>query len=221
MRIHPLAASMLLLALPLASPLAAHGQSSGDCSTILHAPLNSGGSLTIDSTSLGMTIEPAGSRVAQDTVQVSCSTDRSDLPQSFQMQLSGENGNLRLKVQGGSVHHGDLELHILVPERTNLRVRMPAGQITIHNVIGDKDCALRAGQITISQKQEWNYRLVDTSVDIGQLNAKPYGQQMGGFFRHFHANSSGGAHTLYVRVGTGQIDLLGGSHRNDGKQTSD
>ena len=212
---------MLLLALPLASPLAAHGQSRGDCSTVLHAPLNSGGSLTIDSSSLGMTIEPAGSGVAQDTVQVSCSMDRSDPPHSFQMQLSGDNGNLHLKVEGGAVHHGDLELHILVPERTNLRVRMAAGQITIQNVSGDKDCALRAGQITISQKQEWNYRLVDASVDIGEVNAKAYGREMGGFFRHFRADSTGGAHDLYVHVGTGQIDLLGRSHRNDGKQTSD
>ncbi len=214
-------AGMLLLTLSLVSPLAAHGQSRGDCSTVLHAPLNSGGILTIDSISLGMTIEPAGSAVPQDTVQVSCSMDRSDPPRSFQMQLSGENGNLHLKVEGGTVHHGDLELHILVPERTNLRVRMAAGQITIQNVSGDKDCALRAGQITISQKQEWNYRLVDASVDIGELNAKAYGQEMGGFFRHFRANSTEGVHDLYVHVGTGQVDLLSGTHRNNGKQTSD
>ncbi len=215
MRIHASAVRALFVALPLplllALPLTGQCQTEGDCDATLSAALRSGGSLTIDSVSLGMEIIRADNAgmAAPQTVRVGCSSRHAETARHVSMKLSGDAGNLRLKVSGDTMHDGNLQLRIEVPERTNLRVRMAAGQITIDDVEGDKDCALTAGQITISDQREWNYRSVDASVDIGEVNASAYGREMGGFFRHFETSSGGGEYALHAHVGTGQIDLVG------------
>lgn len=196
-----------------ALPVTALCQTTGDCSTVLSAPLHSGASLTIDSVSLGLKIVRADQGEIKNsdpnTVRVSCTNNRSDDSGRVYMKLSGNADRMQLNVSGSTTHNGNLQLRIEVPEHTNLRVRMMAGQITITEIDGDKDCELTFGQIEITNKHKWNYRSVDASVDIGQVNASAYDTQMGGFFRHFRANSGSGEYVLHAQVGTGQIDLEG------------
>ena len=216
----------LLLALPLPAALTvalpALGQTEGDCGTTLTTALPSGASLRIHSVSLGMEIVPVesdGGKTAPDAVRVSCSSTRGDIGSRVHMKLSQEANGLHLRVTGDAPSHGNLQLRIEVPRRTNLLVRMAAGQITVDGIEGDKDCELTAGQITITDPHAWNYRAVDASVDIGEVNAAAYDREMGGFFRHFQTSSDGGEYTLHAHVGTGQVDLLGTAqrHRNSAK----
>jgi len=79
----------------------------------------------------------------------------------------------------------------------------------VEDVTGDKAIALYAGQITISSLHDWDYRLVDASVDIGEVNAAAYHVDKGGFFRSFTRNTDQGDYRLYAHVMTGQIDLVG------------
>jgi hypothetical protein len=86
---------------------------------------------------------------------------------------------------------------------------MPAGEVKVDEIVGDKDIELYAGQITISSSHEWDYRKVNASVDIGQVNAQVYGADKGGFFRVFRKENAEGEYRLHAHVTTGQIDLLG------------
>jgi hypothetical protein len=111
-------------------------------------------------------------------------------------------------VSSDSVQHGNLQIRVEVPRRTSLRVTMPAGEVKIEDVTGDKAIDLYAGQITVSSTREWDYRRVDASVDIGQVNASAYGVSKGGFFRSFTKKSPDGEYRLWAHVMTGQIDLI-------------
>ncbi len=219
MRNRSLAATVPLLALLLALHHFALGQTEGDCGATLTSALHSGASLVIDSTSLGMEIVPVeadSGKVVPDVVRVSCASNRDDADGRVHMKLSSEASGLRLRVTGDAPSHGNQKLRIEVPKRTSLRVRMAAGQITIDGVEGDKDCEMKTGQITITDHRVWNYRAVDASVDIGEVNAAAYDRDLGGFFRHFKASSDGGEYALHAHVGTGQIDLLGTAQKHHG-----
>lgn len=180
--------------------MAGWGQSYGHCGDTLAAPLHPHESLTIDS-------RPAGIDVVgtdKDAVQVTCTSDDSEIAQHVKLRLSGA----KLTVSSGSVHHGNLQIRVEVPRKTNLRVIMPAGEVRVEDVAGDKDIDLYAGQIIISSTREWDYRRVDASVDIGEVNASAYGVNKGGFFRSFTTRSSDGEYRLRAHVITGQIDLV-------------
>ena len=96
----------------------------------------------------------------------------------------------------------------------NLGVQMPAGEVKVDEIVGDKDIELYAGQITISSAREWDYRNVNASVDIGEVNAQVYGaDNKGGFLRAFRKENADGEYRLHAHVTTGQIDLLGKNAR--------
>ena len=111
--------------------------------------------------------------------------------------------------------HGnnDLEVKIEVPRRTNLSVRMFAGQVKVEEVKGDKDIEVGAGQITISSIHDGDYRNVNASVGVGEVQARAFGTDKGGFFRNFSRKNSSGDYRLQAHVTTGEIDLLGNAEQ--------
>lgn len=184
----------------LACTMAGWGETYGHCGDTLAAPLHPHESLTIDSRPAG--IEVVGTD--KEAIQVTCTTDDSEIAQHVKLRLTGA----KLTVSSASVNHGNLQIRVEVPRKTNLRVIMPAGDVKVEDVAGDKDIDLYAGQITISSTREWDYRRIEASVDIGQVNASAYGVSKGGFFRSFTMKSPDGEYRLWAHVITGEIDLV-------------
>jgi len=98
---------------------------------------------------------------------------------------------------------------------------MPAGEVKVEEIKGDKDIELYAGQITISSAHEWNYRSVNASVTIGEVRAAAYNADKGGFFRSFTKKTSDGEYRLRAHVTTGEIELLGKKALTDGASGPD
>jgi hypothetical protein len=177
------------------------------CGQTLDAPLLSRAVLTIDS-------RPAGLEVVgtdQEIIHISCTAADSDSARHIRLQFSGTATDARLKITGSYPRHGNLQVRIEVPRKISLRIEMPAGEVKVEEIAGDKDINLYAGQITISSTQEWNYRSVDASVDIGAVNAPLYGANKGGFFRSVTMRTADGEYRLHAHVITGEIDLRGRS----------
>lgn len=187
----------------LACTMTGWGETYVRCGEPLDAPLHAHGSLTIDSRPAG--IEVVGTE--KEAVHVTCSGDDASI-EHVKLRFAGASGTGKLTVSGERGPHNNLKIRVEVPRRTNLRIEMSAGQVNVNDVDGDKDIELYAGQITISSSHEWDYRRVDASVDIGQVNASAYGVNKGGFFRSFTRKSKGGEYLLHAHVMTGQIDLV-------------
>ncbi|HTJ29316.1 MAG TPA: hypothetical protein VL346_02365 [Acidobacteriaceae bacterium] len=181
-----------------------HAQSNASCGQALDASLRSGAILTIDSIPAGIELVATD----QEKLHATCEAGEQDNA-DVHLTLSGPPTHSRLKITGSHSRHNHLQIRIELPRKVNLAIQMAAGQVTIHEVVGDKDINLHAGQITISSPHTSDYRKVDVSVGVGQVNAPAYGANKGGFFRSLQRENPEGDYRLHAHVAAGQIDLLG------------
>ena len=195
----------------LACNIAGFAETKIPCSQIVSHSLQSRAVLVIES-------RPAGLQIVgtdREELHVSCTAASGETAEDIAFHFSPTASGGRLSIEGPHLQHGDngLEVKIEVPRRTNLSVRMFAGEVRVEEVKGDKDIDLGAGQITISSIHDGDYRSVDASVSIGEVQARAFGTDRGGFFRSFSINNPNGDYRLQAHVTTGEIDLLGNAQR--------
>ena len=190
----------------LACSIVGFAETKISCGQTISHPLQSRAALVIDS-------KPAGLEIVgtdQDAIHVSCTAGSDETARDAALHFSPTANGGKLSIEGAQLQHGDgLQVRIEVPRRTNLSVRMFAGQVTVEEVKGDKDISLGAGQITISSIHDGDYRSVNASVGVGEVQARAFGTDKGGFFRSFSRDYSSGDYRLQAHVTTGQIELLG------------
>jgi hypothetical protein len=184
---------------------AAFAQSDVQCGQTLDAPLRQSAALTIDSRPAGLEIVGTD----QEKIRVSCTSNDMENVKQVHLRLSGTSTRSKLTIDGAHLQNGNLHIRIEVPRQVNLSIQMPAGQVNVDDVVGDKDIGLYAGQVTISSAHEWDYKDVDVAVGVGQINASVYGAQKSGFFRVFRNKNPSGEYRLHTRLTTGQVDLVG------------
>jgi DUF4097 and DUF4098 domain-containing protein YvlB len=149
----------------------------------------------------------------QAAIHVSCTTGDEGDAERIHIRFHGNQDDETLTIAGDLLEGNNLRVRIEVPRKTSLRVEMPAGEVKVEEIAGDKDIDLYAGRIAISSTRPWDYRNVDVSVGIGAVNAPVYGAQKGGFFRGITRETANGEYSLHAHVITGEIDLLGRSAR--------
>lgn len=182
-------------------------QTAATCDQTLTVPLHARSLLNIDSRPAGLEIVGTD----EETVHITCETRDNNAGNASRIRLrfSPNATGGKLTVEGEHLRHGNgPQIRIELPKKTSLRVRMFAGEVRVEQVSGDKDIAVWAGQITITN-HNWNYRAVEASVSIGQVNAPMYNANKGGFFRSVSKTTQDGEYRLHAHVSTGEIDLKG------------
>jgi hypothetical protein len=179
------------------------------CWQTLDAPLRPGAVLRVHSRPAGLEIVGTD----QAAIHVSCTSGDEGDAQRIRIRFQGNQDDETLTIGGDLRKGNNVRVRIEVPRKTSLRVEMSAGEVKVEEIAGDKDINLYAGQITISSTRPWDYRRVDVSVSIGQVNAPVYGAQKGGFLRSITKETADGEYSLHAHVTTGQIELLGRSAR--------
>jgi hypothetical protein len=109
-----------------------------------------------------------------------------------------------LSVSGGP--HNDVVIAVEVPRQSNLVVRVPAGDVDIDGIVGDKEISLHAGDLRIAVGDPADYALVKASVTSGDINAAPFHEFHGGLFRSFEKTGPGN-YKLIVHLWAGDIVL--------------
>ena len=177
------------------------------CDQTLTAPLHARSMLGIESRPAGLEIVGTD----EETIRVTCDARDGDNGNARRIRLrfspNATGGKLKIEGQHLRHEHG-AQIRIEVQKRTSLMVRMFAGEVKVEQVAGDKDVEVGAGQITIDN-HNWDYRSVNASVGVGQVNAPMYDANKGGFFRSISKSTQGGEYRLHAHVTTGQIDLRG------------
>jgi hypothetical protein len=115
----------------------------------------------------------------------------------------GKSGQLRIR--GGP--NNDIHLRIEIPRTSNLFVRSPAGELSVSDVVGDKDVEIHAGDLTIEVGSVADYKHADASVYAGDLTATAFGVNKDGLFRSFDRDNAGGKYRLHAHVGAGDLVL--------------
>lgn len=115
---------------------------------------------------------------------------------------TGNSGDL--DVSGGP--HNQVTITVHVPENTNLWIRIPAGNVEVTGITGDKDVSLHAGNLEIAVGDPASYGHVEASVTSGDIEATPFGESHGGLFRSFEKSGTG-KYKLVARLWAGDLVL--------------
>jgi hypothetical protein len=102
--------------------------------------------------------------------------------------------------------HNGFTVVIRVPQRSDLWVKLTAGDLKVGNVEGHKHVTALAGDLKIAVGSSAQYRAVDASVVAGDIDAHPFGGRKGGLFRSIRWDGHG-AYDLRVRLTAGDISL--------------
>jgi hypothetical protein len=144
--------------------------------------------------------------VGKEQNQISVRVEARDTERAREVKVYFERfeNSAELRVWGGPKN--DLQIIVEVPKKTGLFVRMPAGQLEISDVTGDKDVQLHAGDLILHVGDPGDYSHVDASVTTGGLEAPPFHEDHGGLFRSFQ-KSGNGRYRLHAHVGAGDLTL--------------
>lgn len=97
----------------------------------------------------------------------------------------------RATVRTDTPWHDGANIRIELPRRTNIVVKLSAGDLKISGIEGSKDVSAAAGDVRIDVGSRDQYRYVNASVRVGDLNADPFNVRKEGLFRSFEWTGKG------------------------------
>ncbi len=140
---------------------------------------------------------------ASDSIAVVYDEGNADDLRKVKVQIDSGHGQNHLKVAGPkSNFHAVIE----VPRKTDLRVRMSAGGLSIGDVEGNKDIEVLAGNLELNSLRPQDYAQADFSVRIGDVYAPLFKTAKTRLLRSFKTAGPGKYH-LHAHVGVGDMTL--------------
>jgi hypothetical protein len=115
-----------------------------------------------------------------------------------------KDAKVEMRISGGPKE--GLTITVRIPAKTDLRARIPFGDVVVENVSGNKDVSLHAGDLTVEVGDREAYARVDATVITGEVDAAAFDETHGGLFRSFHHQGQG-RYRLQAHVGAGQLTL--------------
>ncbi|MBI2680248.1 MAG: hypothetical protein HYX25_04480 [Candidatus Solibacter usitatus] len=164
------------------------------------ADFASGGSLRIK-------VRPAGVRIFggdDNKILVRYEGDNADQVKNVKVRLETTGTRGELEVSGGP--RSEFRILIQIPRTTSVHVRVPAGDLAVEGIVGDKDVELNAGGLVLQAGDPLQYASVEASVTAGGLNAGRFDVAKGGLFRSFKRLGPG-RYRLHAHVGAGDLTL--------------
>jgi hypothetical protein len=188
----------------------AHGQDIADDRSI-EKPFSRGGIVTLELSS-GNYVVRAG---ATDRLRVLWDFDEHTGSRDDERAGSHEKDVKKFSVDAdvsgrvATIRTGDVTNHVRfvieIPGRSDLRVRMRAGDLRINGIDGDKDVRMTAGDLTIDIIPD-SLSLVHASVTFGDLLAHPLGISKDGIRNSLHWRGPG-VYAIDVRLMAGDLRL--------------
>ena len=158
-----------------------------------------GGLIRIDLSAGGYTISGSDSNAIVVTFEQ---------PQRVKVEIKATNSGA--DVSSRNTPHNNFHATIEVPRRSDLWVRLSAGELKIQDVTGNKDIENLAGsvEIEVAHPEEYGHR--DGSVTAGELEASAFGISKAGLWRSFQQEGPG-KYRLHAHVGSGSLTLRPGN----------
>ncbi len=120
----------------------------------------------------------------------------------IQLQRSGTAVDLTLS----HVPKKELQLTIEIPKSTNLYTRKHGGDLSVQDVVVDKDLELSGGDLTIRVGSPEDYSHVDLSVKFGDISGTQFGDPKG-WIENSLRKDGNGKYKLHAHVMAGDLVL--------------
>ncbi len=186
--------------LVLLVPALLQAQSTRD--TSVQQKFITGGTIRVHLEAGGYTITPSDSEI----IRVTCRARSEEQLRQVKVEIKRTDGSAAVYVS--DTPNNNFHATIEVPRRSNLWVRLSAGELVVESVEGDKDMEVRAGRIQADVPHPEQYGHRDASVLTGSINASVFDVSKGGLFRSFEQRGPG-KYRLHAHVMTGEIYLRG------------
>jgi len=111
--------------------------------------------------------------------------------------LDGPSNNFRVTIE--------------VPARSDLSITLSAGELSVEDIVGNKDIRLNAGELRIDVGPPDDYGRVEASVWAGELRATSFRKVTGGLFRSFDWRGDG-EYSLRAKLKAGELNLYSKSN---------
>jgi hypothetical protein len=138
-----------------------------------------------------------------DRIVVRWQTDSHSDAREVRVDIDARGSNATIVTRGPRNH---FKVVIELPARTDLTVRLTAGDLRIREITGSKDISSWAGDIDIEVGRPEEYRSVEAAVTAGDLSAPAFRVSKGGLFRSFSWRGNG-RYDLTVRLTAGDLRL--------------
>lgn len=185
--------------------LAASGIVAAQTQGKTQANFASGGNIKMELHAGGYTIKPG----ADDKIVVTYSTETEEQFKEAQAKVTVTGHEAKIYANGPD---NNFEVTIEIPAKSDVMIRLTAGDLEMAGIRGSKDVESHAGNVEIDIGRAEDYGHVDASVNAGDLQADAFQVSKSGLFRSFHKLGTG-QNRLHVHVGAGDLVLTssGGS----------
>ncbi len=158
-------------------------------------PFAPGGRIVLHLEAGGYILEPS----PDDKIRVTC-----EGPNADHVRIGLDTRGTTADVDVSHTPRNNFRARIQIPARSDLKVKMSAGELNIIGIEGHKDLYLRAGELRVSVPDPDAYRTVSASVLAGEINAKAFNKNKGGLFRGLELEGPG-KYDLKAKVLAGEI----------------
>jgi len=138
-----------------------------------------------------------------DSIAVVYDGSNADTMRNVKVQIDSGHGQNHLKIAGSK---SNFRAVIEVPRKTDLRIRMSAGGLSIGDVEGNKDIEIIAGNLELNSLHPQDYAQADFSVRIGDVYAPLFKTAKSHLSRSFKT-AGPGKYRLHAHVGVGDLTL--------------
>jgi hypothetical protein len=142
---------------------------------------------------------------ADNQLRVTWSGDSVEHPR-VKVTINATGSSAEIRVANTPSNNSHFHATIEVPAKTDLYVRLSAGDLTLSGITGSKDIESRAGDMIVDVGKSTDYSHVDASVTAGDLNADAFKVAKGGLFRSFKWNGPG-TYSLHAHLMAGDLTL--------------
>jgi hypothetical protein len=121
--------------------------------------------------------------------------------------VNGSQAKIVLEMPKHGEHNFDVTLY--VPRRSDLRLNLEVGDLTIEGVTGNTDAEVGVGDLHMKVSDAHVYRAVAMSVRIGDVDAKAFGLEPSGFLgKSVEKQFSAGNYRLKLHTGIGDVSCV-------------
>jgi len=118
--------------------------------------------------------------------------------------VNGSQAKIELEMPKHGQHSFDVTIY--VPKRSDLRLNLEVGDLTIEGITGNTDAELGVGDLKMTVSDPHAYRAVAMSVHIGDVNAGAFGLEPSGFLgKSVERKYDVGSYRLKLHTGIGDV----------------
>jgi hypothetical protein len=122
--------------------------------------------------------------------------------------VAGDRASIDLKLPKHNDNSQGPRVTISLPARTDLKLELGIGNLTVKGIEGNKELHVGIGDLTVGVTDQAKYSEISTATKIGDAGDDVSHQRSDGFFPKTKHTSLQGLYKLHATVGIGDVNVV-------------